>query len=79
MYSLLTGHPIFASESLEEALAEIRASTPTSPRKYQKSIPREFDYAIMRLLAKKQEDRYQSPAELLAALRPLVKAYDVKI
>ena len=79
VYNLITGEPIFRSESLEEALAAIRERTPARPRKIQKSIPRAFEVVVMRMLAKHQEDRYQSPTEVLADLGPLIKAYGVKV
>lgn len=79
VYHLITGQPLFRTASLKEAIQEIRDTTPIRPRKIQKSIPREFDFVIMRMLAKHQEDRYQSPAEVLADLRPLIKAHGIKL
>ena len=44
-----------------------------------KSIPRVFEFAIMRMLARRQEDRYQNASELLNDLAPLAGAHDVKV
>ena len=79
VYTLLTGRPVFQSSSLEEAIPEIRSGSPTRPRKFQKSIPREFETAVMRMLCKRQEERFQTPADLLTALRPLSKAYGIDV
>jgi serine/threonine protein kinase len=79
VYHVVTGQPIFESKTLEEALAAIRTRTPVRPRKHQKAIPRDFEVVIMRLLAKHQEDRYQSPAEVLADLDPIVKSHGLQM
>jgi serine/threonine protein kinase len=79
VYNLITGQPVFRSESVEEALAAIRTGTPTRPRKHQKAIPRQFEVVVMRMLAKHQEDRYQSPTEVLTDLLPIIEAHDLKV
>ncbi len=77
VYHVITGRPIFRSETLKEAMAAIRGGTPVRPRKHLKSIPRAFEVVVMRMLAKHQEDRYQSPAEVLADLMPIAEEYNV--
>ena len=52
---------------------------PARPRKIQKAIPRAFEVVVMRMLAKHQEDRYQSPTEVLDDLRPIIKAHEIKV
>jgi serine/threonine protein kinase len=79
VYNLITGQPLFPSASLEDTIARIHDSTPPRPRKIQKSIPRAFEVVVMRMLAKHQEDRYQSPTEILDDLRPLIKAHGIKV
>jgi len=79
VYNLITGEPIFRSDSLKEAFAAIRDDTPVRPRKIQRSIPREFEFVVLRMLAKHQEDRYQSPTEVLHDLQPIIKAHAVKV
>jgi serine/threonine protein kinase len=79
VYNLITGQPIFRSESLQEALTAIHTGTPTRPRKHHKAIPRQFEVVVMRMLAKHQEDRYQSPTEVLDDLRPIINAHGLKL
>jgi serine/threonine protein kinase len=79
VYNLITGQPIFRSDTLQEAIAAIKNDTPTRPRKLHKAIPRDFEFVVMRMLAKRQEDRYQSPTEVLDALRPIIKMHNLKI
>ncbi len=79
VYNLITGQPIFRSETLQEALNAIHDGMPVRPRKLQRAIPRQFEVVLMRMLAKHQEDRYQSPTEVLADLEALAKAQGVKV
>ena len=68
LYVLVTGRPPFQGETAEETFDLIRTGSPTPPRKYQKAIPRDFERAILRMIARNQEDRYQSPDELLVEM-----------
>ena len=68
VYVLVTGRPPFQGETVEETFDLIRTGSPTQPRKYQKAIPREFERTILKMIARNQEDRYQSPDELLVDL-----------
>src|SRR5262249_52070619 len=67
-YALLTGRPPFEGATLVEKIARIRRDDPAKPTKYQLSIPHPFEAAVLKLLAKKPEDRYQTAAALLKEL-----------
>ena len=43
------------------------------------AIPAPLEQVVLKLLAKRQEDRYQSPTEVLDALRPIIKMHNLKI
>lgn len=64
VYALLTGRPPFEGDSLPEVIAKIRQEEPEKPKHYQLSIPELFEDLVLRLLAKRPEDRYQTPREL---------------
>jgi serine/threonine protein kinase len=68
VYTLLAGRPPVAGKSQAEVVAQIRDAEPAKPRQWQPSLPEAFEAAVLKLLAKKPEDRYQTPAELLADL-----------
>lgn len=74
VYHLSTGYPIFHADSLAEGLPLVLEHVPRQPCKYDRTIPRTFDKAIRRLLAKNQVDRYQRASELLAELEPVARA-----
>jgi serine/threonine protein kinase len=72
LYELLTGRPPFQG-SMVELVGKIRNELPASPKKFQLSIPDVFEGAIMRMLAKAPEDRFQTPAELLRDFERVAK------
>jgi serine/threonine protein kinase len=77
LYVLVTGRPPFQGATAEETFDRIRAGSPVHPRKYQKAIPREFEQTILKTIARNQEDRYQSPDELLVDLTRIAVTYRV--
>ena len=73
VYALITGHPPFTGTSLPELISNIRSAEPENPQKYQLSVPPLFQSTILKLLAKRPEDRYQSATELLSELQRVGK------
>jgi serine/threonine protein kinase len=69
-YFLLTGTPPFQFDKLSQKLIAHQAQDPKPLHLVRPMIPVEFSVVIMKLLAKKPEQRWQSAAELLAALEP---------
>lgn len=68
LYALLTGHPPHAAGSLPELILKIRRDKPEPPTKFQLSIPGLFEGAVLRMLEKRPEDRFQTPSALLKDL-----------
>jgi serine/threonine-protein kinase len=68
VYALVAGRPPFAEGSLPELVAKIRTAEPEKPKKYQMAIPDMFQGTVLRLLAKRPEERFQTATELLADL-----------
>jgi eukaryotic-like serine/threonine-protein kinase len=73
LYATLTGQPPFEAGSLVETIARIRQAPVVMPKKYQMSIPDSFQAVILRMLAKRPEDRYQTAGELLHELERVAK------
>ena len=67
-YELLTGVRPYEGESPDETLQVILRGTPQRPRALEPSVPAELERAVLRLMARRQEDRYTSARELLADL-----------
>jgi serine/threonine-protein kinase len=73
VYALLTGRPPLAGDTLAETIAKIRQAEPEKPKKYQLAIPDLFEGTVLRTLAKRPEDRYQTAADLLVDLERVAK------
>ena len=69
----MTGKPPFEGKTLVETIAQIRQADPVPPKKFQLSIPDQFQDAVMLMLAKRPELRYQTPAEAARALERVAK------
>jgi len=78
LYALLTGRPPFVGDSLTDTVRKIRQAEPEKPKKYQLSIPDQFEGVVLKMLAKRPEDRYQTAAELLKELERVAKFQGVK-
>jgi serine/threonine protein kinase len=68
IYFALAGHPPFSGSSTQEILSLHREQEPKSLELIRPDIPGAVLGIIRRLMAKKPEHRFQTPAELLEAL-----------
>jgi serine/threonine protein kinase len=79
VYARMTGRPPFVGETPEETIALIREAPLEKPRKLQPTIPAAFDAVVGRMLARRQEERYQTATELLADLEAVAAEEDVAL
>ncbi len=79
MYARITGRPPFRGESPEETIANIQEAPLTRPRKVQHTVPEALDAAVVKMLARHQEERYQTAAELVADLERIADEEGVVI
>lgn len=68
LYTILTGRPPFTGP-IAELLPRIVKRCPVPPTRYHLSIPAAVEGVILRLLAKRHEDRYDSATALLKEMR----------
>jgi serine/threonine protein kinase len=71
-YYLLTGKPPFGSGSLAIKLMRHQQAEPPPVDQFRDDIPAGLAGVLGKMLAKRPEDRYQTPAEVAAALAPLL-------
>jgi TolB-like protein/tRNA A-37 threonylcarbamoyl transferase component Bud32 len=71
LFEMVTGRPPFEGPTGLAVAMKHRAELPRHPRELNAEVPEEIDRLILKCLAKKKEDRYQSAKELLAALSRL--------
>jgi eukaryotic-like serine/threonine-protein kinase len=67
-YYLLTGQPPFPGGSLAQKLLRHQQATPPPLDRLRSDVPAELVTVIRQMLAKRPEDRFQTPAEVVAAL-----------
>jgi serine/threonine protein kinase len=74
VYGVLTGRPPFTGATVLEKITRIRQSAPDKPSKYQAGIPAKFEAIVLKLLAKRPEERHQTAGELVGELERLGRA-----
>ena len=68
LYFLLTGRPMYESETLMSRLLEHRDAPLPSICSSRSDVPPQVDFLFHRMVAKKKEDRYQSMTDLIRDL-----------
>jgi serine/threonine-protein kinase len=69
-FYLLTGKPPFGEYPLMKKLMMHQTGEPPPIRDLQPDVPASMEAVVRRLLAKRPDDRYQTPGELVEALSP---------
>jgi len=70
-YELLTGRPPFIGMTPQQVLAAHVTQAPDPVTRYRAAVPAALEGVLMRCLAKRASDRWQSAEELLQNLEPL--------
>ncbi len=70
LYELTTATLPFPGESVTQVAALVMTTVPQPPSALRPELPAGFDEIVMRCLAPEREDRFESVAELAAALAP---------
>jgi serine/threonine protein kinase len=68
LYYLLTGHAPYEAETLAQLLLKHQMEPPTPLEQRRPDVPPAVLAIVRKLMAKRPEDRFQTPAELAAAL-----------
>ncbi|MFO0927477.1 MAG: serine/threonine-protein kinase [Gemmataceae bacterium] len=79
-FELMTGRPPFRGASSQDLLAKHITEKAVSPRVYNQDLTEEFAGLVLKMLAKKREERYRDFHEVLMQLRTIkvFKAADPK-
>jgi serine/threonine-protein kinase len=78
LFHMLTGRPPFEGASAEAVMAKHLTELPRPVRQVDPTISPLTEVIVLRLLQKRREDRYQTPAELLQKLDEAVKGLQVE-
>jgi eukaryotic-like serine/threonine-protein kinase len=73
LYHLLTGQVPFPGVTLAEIILQHQLEDPAPIDKWRPGIPPEVQAILRKLMAKRPEDRYQGPAEVVEALAPFAR------
>jgi tetratricopeptide (TPR) repeat protein/predicted Ser/Thr protein kinase len=69
LYECLAGRPAFGGASVLEIFRQVQGVNPPPPSALNPRVPPALDRVVMKALAKRPEDRYQSAEEMLGELR----------
>jgi serine/threonine-protein kinase len=75
LFELVTGRPVFQARGFGELLASHQRMPPPSLASIDRNLPPELDGLLMRMLAKRPEDRPQTLQDVEAALEAMAAAY----
>jgi serine/threonine-protein kinase len=76
LYEMLTGRAAFTGESVTEIMRQVLEVNPPPPSMLNARVPPELDGIVMRMLAKRAEERYPSARSLFRDLRRLEETLD---
>jgi serine/threonine protein kinase len=79
VYTLLTGRAPFGGRSTEEIEQHVRESRPERPKMHARGLPDEFQAAVLRMMAKRPEDRYPGPGPLVTELERMATEHSVDV
>jgi serine/threonine-protein kinase len=74
-YFLLTGRPPFPGGSLAQKLLKHQQAEPTPLQELRPGLPAALVTLVRRMMAKRPEDRFQTPAALAAAVAPFCRSH----
>jgi serine/threonine protein kinase len=70
LYELVVGAPPFKADTIPSLCTLVLEANPVPPRSLRNSLPEGLEDVILKCLAKRREDRFQSVKELAEALLP---------
>lgn len=74
LYFMLAGHPPFPSGTVSQKLLWHRTKEPTPVRAIRPELPDGLAMVVSKMMAKDPKARYQTPAQVAAALEPFLPA-----
>jgi serine/threonine protein kinase len=78
LYTLICGRLPFDGHTLPDLVGKIRKNPPMSPRQFQATVPELFERVILKMLAKRPEDRHPTPDNLLIDLQRIAASEAVE-
>jgi hypothetical protein len=79
LYALLTGLPPFSGATPREVLGLIREGKMVKPSRLLPETPAPFETAVLKMMARRPEERYQTATEMLADIEPIANMHEIKV
>ncbi len=79
IYTLLTGQPPFTGSTARELLARIREGKMVRPSQLQRGIPAPFETAVLLMMARRPEERFQTAVEMLTAVQHIAEQHEIDV
>jgi pSer/pThr/pTyr-binding forkhead associated (FHA) protein len=79
LYAMMVGRPPYTGDSANAILTPMREGKLPKANKFPPETPPPFEAAVVKLLARRPEDRLQSAAKLLAVAEPLAATHEIKV
>ncbi|MCA9672532.1 MAG: serine/threonine protein kinase, partial [Myxococcales bacterium] len=73
LYELATGDALFPRTDAMKAMRQIRAGKVPPPRRRGEKLPEHLEHIVMKALARKREDRYETGAEMQLELEEFLR------
>ena len=78
LYELLTCNPVFEGKTPHDVISQIITREPVEPRQLNAEIPVDLSTIVMKAMAKRPEDRYQSASQLADDLHRWLRMEPIK-
>ena len=78
LFEMLTGRAAFAERAASATVVRIAPEAPAAPSSLNPDVPPELDAILLRALANRLDDRYQSAASFAAELRSAAAILDIR-
>jgi hypothetical protein len=79
MYARCVGRPPFVGRTMDETVQQIHEAPLVPLKQLQPAVPLAFDAVVRKMLARRREDRFRAPAEVLAELESLSESEGVEV
>lgn len=77
LYTLLAGRPPFEAGTAAKITVKIRGEEPPNPKEFQLAIPEAVAGLVMRMLAKRNDVRFQNTTDVLKELERIAKIHQL--
>jgi hypothetical protein len=79
VYALLTGQPPFTGTTPKAIAEQVREGMLVKPSRFLRETPAPFEAAVLKMLARSPDDRFQSAADMLDVVESIANIHEIKV